>query len=56
MEKYNVIYHVTNDDGTDTKIEQSLSQKDLANLLMRRNVILSSVNANKSIYRSKRKK
>lgn len=55
-DKYTTVYFILNDDGSDTKIKQLLTQKELGNLLLRDDVILSSVNAeSKSYYRRKKK-
>ena len=55
-DKYTTVYFILNDDGSDIKIKQLLTQKELGNLLLRDDVILSSVNAeSKSYYRRKKK-
>lgn len=55
-EKHKVIYYFLHADDSDTKITQQLSQKDLGKLLLRDDVVLSSVNAeSKPYYRRKKK-
>lgn len=55
-EKHTVIYFALNADGSDTKIKQVMLQKDLGKLLLRDDVVLSSVNAeSKPYYRRKKK-
>lgn len=55
-EKHTVIYFALSADGSDTKIKQLLSQKDLGKLLLCDDVVLSSVNAeSKPYYRRKKK-
>ena len=55
--KHYVKYFLIQDDGSDVLITQELTQKDLAKLLLSKNVILDSVGiATAKPYRRRKKK